>query len=91
MHSRGNTGVVVGGLRSSWAHLVGIHVLHFLALLVSEAVIYAIGWALAQRRWEIEHVDAPVVIMTAHRPVKVGVVGVIDFVLAVQERILGTR
>ena len=78
-------------MRSSWAHLVGINVLHFLALLVSETVIYAIGWALAQRRWEIEHVDVPVVIMTAHRPVKVGVVGVIDFVLAVQERILGIR
>ena len=53
-------------MRSSWAHLVGINVLHFLALLVSETVIYAIGWALAQRRWEIEHVDVPVVIMTAH-------------------------
>ena len=78
-------------MRSSWAHLVGIHVLHFLALLVSETVIYAIGWALAQRRWRTEHVDAPVVIMTAHRPVKVGVVGVIDFVLAVQERILSIR
>jgi hypothetical protein len=68
--------------------LVGIHVLQFLALFISKAVIYAVGRALAQRRWRTEHVGVLVVVMTARGPVKVGVV---DVCIAIPERILGTR
>jgi hypothetical protein len=71
--------------------LVETYVFQLLTFFISETVIYAIGRALTQRRWRTEHVDALVVVMTARRPMKVGVVGVIDFFLAVQEGILGTR